>query len=123
MCLNFDTSIMRRKRICLSLGRTAKAVTAAFALVLVLVLWAFAASPSLHQRLHTDSHHPDHFCIIRTLASGHLNVGEKTPVVAAACVFLICGVRAAETPLVSLFDFSSSPSRAATQGWDPRTVA
>jgi len=112
MCLNFDTSTLRRNRICLGFGWTANAVTAAFALVLVLVLGALAASPSLHQRFHTDSNDPNHFCIIRALASGHLNLGEKTPVVAAACVFLICGVRAAETPLVSLFDFSFSPSRA-----------
>ncbi len=112
MCLNCDTSTLRRNRICLGFGRTAKAVTAVFALVLVLVLGAFAASPSLHQRLHTDSNHPDHFCIICAFASGQLNVAETTPVVATACVFLICGVLAAETPLVSLFDFSFSPSRA-----------
>jgi hypothetical protein len=103
---------MRRKRIGLGFGRTAKAVTAALTLVLVLVLWVFAASPSLHQRLHADSNHPDHFCIVRALASGHLNVGEKSPVIAIAGVFLICGVLAAETPLVSLFDYSFSASRA-----------
>ncbi len=101
---------MRRNRICLGFGRIAKAVTAVFALVLV--LGAFAASPSLHQRLHTDSIHPDHFCIICALAGGQLNVAETTPVAAIACVFLSCGVLAAEARLVSRFDFSFSPSRA-----------
>jgi hypothetical protein len=112
MCLNVDTSTKRQDRICLGFGRTAKAVTAALALVLVLVLWAFAASPSLHQRFRTDSNHPGHFCIICAFATGQINVAEKAPVVATACVFVICGVLAAETALVSLFDFSFSPSRA-----------
>ncbi|HXP62996.1 MAG TPA: hypothetical protein VN829_21020 [Dongiaceae bacterium] len=103
---------MRRNRIWLGFGRTAKAVTAALTLVLVLVLWIFAASPSLHQRLHADSNHPDHFCIIRALASGHLNVGEKSPAVATGAGCLVCGVLGTETPLVSLFDFSFSASRA-----------
>jgi hypothetical protein len=111
MCLNFDTSTLRRNRICLGFGWTANAVTAAFALVLVLVLGALAASPSLHQRLH-DSHHPDHFCIICALGGGQLNVAESTPVVATDCVFLSCGVLGAEPRLVSRFDFSFSPSRA-----------
>jgi hypothetical protein len=81
-------------------------------LVLVLVLGAIAASPSLHQRLQADGSHHDHFCVICALASGQLNVADTTPIVAAACVFLICGVLAAETPLVSRLDFSFSPSRA-----------
>jgi hypothetical protein len=96
----------------LGFGRTAKAVTAALALVLVLALGAFAASPSLHQRLHTDSHHPDHGCIICALARGQLHVADTTPVVATACVFLTCGVLAAATPLVSLLNYSFPPSRA-----------
>jgi hypothetical protein len=79
--------------------------------VLMLALGAFAASPSLHQRLH-DSNHPNHFCVICALAGGQLNVAQTTPVVAAACVFLSCGVLAAETPLASRFDFFFSPSRA-----------
>ncbi len=111
MCLNFHTSTLRQNRICLGFGRTAKAATAVFTLVLVLVLGAFAASPSLHQRLH-DGNHPDPFCIVCALASGQLNVVETTPVVATACVFLSCGVLTAETPPVSLFDFFFSPSRA-----------
>ena len=78
----------------------------------MLLLGAFAASPSLHQRLHADSASPDHFCIIGALARGHLNVADTAPVVAAACVFLICGVLAAGNPLLSVFEFSFSLSRA-----------
>ena len=80
--------------------------------MLVLVLGALAASPSLHQRLHVKSNHPDHFCIICALAGGQLDVAVRAPVDASACVLLIWGVRAAEIPLVSRFGFSFSPSRA-----------
>jgi hypothetical protein len=79
--------------------------------MLVLVVGAFTASPSLHQRLH-DGNHSDPFCIICALASGQLDVAEITPVVVTACVFLICGFLAAETPLVSLCGFFFSLSRA-----------
>jgi hypothetical protein len=80
--------------------------------VLMLVLGIVAASPSLHQRLQTDGHHPDHFCIICALVGGQLDVAETTPVVAAACLLLLCGVLVAEPPPVSLLDVSFSPSRA-----------
>jgi len=112
MGLNINTSTLRRNGIGLDLGRAAKAVTAALVLVLVLVLGAIAASPSLHQRLQNDGNHHDHFCFICALASGQLNVADTSPIVATACVFLICGVLAAEPPLVSRFNFSFSPSRA-----------
>jgi hypothetical protein len=112
MCLDIDTNTQRQNRVYLGFGRTAKAVTAVFALLLVLVLGAIAASPSLHQRFQGDSNHHDHNCIICALAAGQLNVADTTPIVAAVCVFLICGVLAAEPPLVSLFSFSFSPSRA-----------
>ena len=112
MCLNIDTRTLRRNRIGLGFSRTAKAVTAAFALVLVLALGAIAASPSLHQRLQVDSHQHDHFCIACALANGQLNVADTAPVVATPCVFVICGVLAPDAPLVSRFDFSFSPSRA-----------
>lgn len=111
-CFNITMSLVRRNRFCFGFGRTAKAVTAGFALVLVLVLGAFAASPSLHQWLHADSNHSDHFCIVCALAGGQLSVAETAPVVAAACVFLSCGVLAPETPLVSLFSFFFSLGRA-----------
>jgi hypothetical protein len=103
---------MRRIRICLGFGRTAKAVTAASAGVLVLVLGAFAVSPSLHQRLHTNSAHPYHFCVISAFATGQLNWTETNLVVTAACVFLACGVSLAESPLASYLDFYFSPNRA-----------
>jgi hypothetical protein len=112
MWLDIDTSTLRRNRICLGFGRTAKTVTAVFALLLVMVLGAIAASPSLHQRLQADGDHHNHFCIICALASGQLNVADTSPIVATACVFLICGVLASETPLASRFNYFFSPSRA-----------
>jgi hypothetical protein len=110
LCFPFGKT-MRRKRICLGFGRTARAVWAAFAVVLVLALGAFAVSPSLHQRLHTDSAHPDHFCVISAFATGQLSWTGTIPVVAATCVFLVCGVLLGDTPLASHLDFYFSPNR------------
>ncbi|MGO8675378.1 MAG: hypothetical protein ACLQVX_05865 [Limisphaerales bacterium] len=110
--LNPNANTMRRSWICLSFGRTARAVTAALALLLMFALGLVAASPSLHQQFQTDSNHPGHFCFICAFAGGQMALGDKTPVVAAVWVFLVCGLLAAETPLASLFDFSSSLSRA-----------
>jgi hypothetical protein len=103
---------MRRKRICSGFGRTAKAVTAALAGVLVLVMGAFAVSPSLHQRLHTDCARPDHFCLISAFATGQLSGTETTLAVFTACVFLVCGVFLGETPMASYLDFYFAPNRA-----------
>jgi hypothetical protein len=98
---------MRPIRICLGFARTAKAVTAAFAVVLVLVLGALAVSPSLHQRLHADCAHPDHFCVISAFATGQLLWTETLLVVCS-----VFGVSRRETPLASYLDFYFSPNRA-----------
>jgi hypothetical protein len=103
---------MHRIRICLGLGRIAKAVTTTFAIVLVLVLGAFAVSPSLHQRLHADSAHPDHFCVISAFATGQLRWTETNFAVAIACVILVCVIPPRETPLASCLDLYFSPNRA-----------
>ena len=110
--MNLHTSTMRQDRTGSGFDRTVKAVAAGLALVLVLVLCVLAASPSLHQRFRTDSDHSGHFCIVCAFAGGQIDVADKTPVVATACVFVLCGALTAGTPLVSLFDFSFSPSRA-----------
>jgi H+/Cl- antiporter ClcA len=103
---------MRRNRIHFGFGQTAKAVATAFAVVLVLVLGCFAVSSSLHQRLHTDSDRPDHFCVISAFATGQLRWTETMVVVITACVFLFYGASRGETPLVSYLDFYFSPNRA-----------
>jgi hypothetical protein len=103
---------MRRNRICLGFGQTAKAVTTTFAVMLMLVLGAFAVSPSLHQRLHADSAHPDHFCVISAFAKGQLSWTETKLAVAVASVILFCGVPLRETPLTSYLDLYFSPNRA-----------
>jgi len=103
---------MQRIRFCLGFGRTAKAVAAAFGIVLVIVLGTLAVSPSLHQRLHTDSARPDHFCAISAFATGQLGWTEAIHVVAAASVFHFRGVLLGETLLASHLDFYFSPNRA-----------
>jgi hypothetical protein len=103
---------MRRNRISLGFGQTAKAVTATFAVMLVLVLGACAVSPSLHQSLHSDSSHPDHFCVISAFATGQLIWTEPKLAVAVACVILVCGLPLRVTPLASYLDLYFSPNRA-----------
>jgi len=103
---------MRRNRIHLGFGRTAKAVTGVLAIMLVLVLGAFAVSPSLHQRLHTDSAHSDHFCAVSAFATGQLNWTEPNLVAAMACVIMVCGSLLRESPLASHLDLYFSPNRA-----------
>jgi hypothetical protein len=103
---------MRRNHIRLGFGRTTKAVTALFAVVLVLVLGAIAASPSLHHRLHADSDRLDHSCIISAFANGQLSGTETVLVIITSCVFFACGVALGETTLTSHLDFYSYPNRA-----------
>jgi hypothetical protein len=93
-------------------GKTAKAVTAAFALALVLLLAVFAASPSLHLRLHADRSHAERFCVVCALAAGQVGWAGSVPVVVCACVFLVYNVLLRTAPQFSLLDFYSSPSRA-----------
>ncbi len=103
---------MRRNRICLGFGQTAKAVTTTFAVMLVLVLGAFAVSPSLHQCLHADSAHPDHFCVISAFATGQSSWTETKLAVAIAGVILVCGISLREISLASYLDLYFSPNRA-----------
>lgn len=103
---------VRRNQMGICFGPTVKAVGAAFLVLLVLVLGAFSASPELHHQLHPDSTQPDHFCLITAFANGQLEAAAALPIVAVACVFLLCGTQVPVTPLVSVFRFRYSPSRA-----------
>jgi hypothetical protein len=103
---------MRRYQKFLVFGRTAKAVTAAFALMAMLALGVFASSPSLHHRIHPDSGRVDHFCAICAFASGHLNWTHSVPAIAVAAMFVIRTRLPGERPLISNLDFYSCPNRA-----------
>ena len=50
---------------------------AACLVVLFLVGTAFAASPALHQALHSDAKSPDHQCIISVLAHGQIDISSN----------------------------------------------
>ncbi len=76
----------------LRFGPTAKAVVAAFALALILLLDLCASNPSLHSRLHTDRAHNTGFCVVCALASGQVGWAGTTPVTAIAC-FVILYIR------------------------------
>jgi hypothetical protein len=92
-------------------GRAARAVTAMVATVMVLLLGYFASSPSLHQRVHTDSNRPDHFCAIFAFAKENLSGAAGVSLVAVALVFCFGAFLPYCAPLVSLFDFYLSPNR------------
>jgi hypothetical protein len=111
LCLSIAQT-MRRNRIHLGFGRTAKAVTGVLAIVLVLLLGAFAVSPSLHQRLHTDSANPDHFCAVSAFATGQLTWTAPNLAVAIACAIMVCGSLLRETPWASHLNLYFSPNRA-----------
>ena len=103
---------MRRIRFCLGFGRTAKAVTAGVALVLLLALGLFAVSPSLHQRVHADTGHADHLCAVCVFAAGQMNWTAAAPVAALISLFVIYTALPKESPLVSLFNHYYSSNRA-----------
>jgi hypothetical protein len=106
---------MRRKRHHLVLGRTAKAVGVAFAIFLVLALGALAVIPSLHQRLHSDSDHRDHSCVVTEFAAGQLSWEETVLVIALVVGILFCGKSPGETPLISYLGFNLASPRAPPQ--------
>ncbi|HEY3854270.1 MAG TPA: hypothetical protein VGO67_07765 [Verrucomicrobiae bacterium] len=95
----------------LRFGPTAKAVVAAFALALVLLLELCASDPSLHSRLHTDGNHSSGFCVVCALASGQLGWAGTIPVAAIACVVILYVVALKEISLVSAPDLFSLPTR------------
>jgi hypothetical protein len=103
---------MRRKRLYLILSRTAKAVAVVSAIFLVLVLGALAVIPSLHQRLHSDSHHRDHCCVITEFATGQLSGAEVVLVIAVVGGILFYGNFPGETPLISYLGFNFASPRA-----------
>ncbi|MGO8697464.1 MAG: hypothetical protein ACLQVY_07075 [Limisphaerales bacterium] len=103
---------MRRISNSLSFGRTAKAVTAVLALVLILALGIFAASPSLHLRLHASADHPDRLCVVCAFANGQLGWTETITVAVMACLVLFYSILPKSAPVVSLFDSYFSPNRA-----------
>lgn len=45
-------------------------------LVLYVLLAAFAASPALHQAIHSDAGDPDHHCAITMLAQGQIELPD-----------------------------------------------
>jgi hypothetical protein len=107
-----STSSMLRNRNYLFFGRTANALMAFFAIGLMLAVGFFAVNPSLHQRLHAESDHGDHFCVVCALASSQLNCAESATIIVVASGIVFFGIFLRENPLVSCLDLYSSPCRA-----------
>ena len=97
----------------LRFGPAAKAVVAAFALALILLLELCASSPSLHSRLHADSAHSNTngFCVVCAMASGQLGWTGTIPVTVIGCVVILYIASLKELPLISALDLFSLPTR------------
>jgi len=65
---------MRRVKKMLRSGGRPLRVSAAVMAFLFLVLIAFAASPALHQAIHTDANDAHHHCAITALTHGQVDV-------------------------------------------------
>jgi hypothetical protein len=104
--------IMRRKRLDLLNSQTANAVGVACGIFLLLVLGALAVVPSLHQRLHSDSGHRDHLCVVTEFATGQLSWEVAVLVMAVAGAVLVVDRIPLDTPLVSYLGFNSASPRA-----------
>jgi len=96
---------------CSDVRRAANAATTVLAIGLVLLMEYFAASPSLHQRLHADWNRPDHFCAIIAFAKENLSGTASVAIVRIATVLRIQSLPP-QSPLISLFDYYFSPDRA-----------
>src|SRR5437868_5039470 len=84
-----------------SAGRSRLRGAAALMAVLFLLLATFAASPALHQLIHSDANAPGHSCAITALAQGQIDapVGDSFLILAPvghSCVtpvyLSVCGV-------------------------------
>jgi hypothetical protein len=81
---------------------------------LFVALQAFATSSSLHCWLHSDSASPDHQCVVRVVAQGHL---DHAPATTAALVpHVISGIVVLLDSFVLVtVDYRLLPSRAPPQ--------
>lgn len=59
----------------------------ALLIVHVLLIGAMAASPQLHEFVHSDADHPDHECAVTLFASG--SGASTTPVIFTAAFFAV----------------------------------
>jgi hypothetical protein len=81
---DFEVDNIERKKIMPMMRKVRQAfrcsnqlrATVAVVLVLFVVLAAFAASPSLHQAIHSDATSPNHHCAITLLAHGQIEMPE-----------------------------------------------
>jgi hypothetical protein len=64
--------------------------TVAVVLMLYVVLATFAASPALHQAIHSDATNPDHHCAITLLAHGQIEMPDCNPSVYLAPSSYVC---------------------------------
>ena len=53
-----------------------RALFASMLTLLFVWLQVLASSPALHHAIHSDSHQPDHQCVIKLLSQGQVDVAE-----------------------------------------------
>jgi hypothetical protein len=94
-----------------SRSRNFRPLAALLCLGLFLLVEVFAASGSLHEKLHTDASAPGHHCVVTLLSQGQLDVSSG----AIGCILVVLGF-AFSLPwfyeaAVSSFDYQLAPSR------------
>ena len=91
--------------------RNFRSLAALLCLGLFLLVEVFAASGSLHEKLHTDSSAPGHHCVVTLLSQGQLDVSSA----AIGCVLVVLGfafsLRWFYEAAVSAFDYRLTPGR------------
>jgi hypothetical protein len=92
--------------------RLAKPALGGLLVLLLLLLSALAASPTLHQRLHADSSGPDHNCVITFFAKGQISQAPAALILTAFVSLVGAIALLAENLLLPSADYRFSASRA-----------
>ena len=87
--------------------------------VLLLSLSAMAASPALHQWLHSDAGAANHECAVTLFAKGQVNAAVVAAVAAVIAAFFGGVALLADSLVVSFADYRFSSSRAPPRSLPP----
>ena len=92
--------------------KVAKPALGGLLVLLLLLLSALSASPTLHQKLHADAGATDHSCVITLFAKGQITPAPAALILAAFVSLAGAIALLAETLLLPSADYRFSASRA-----------
>jgi hypothetical protein len=90
----------------------AKSALAGFLVFLLLGLAALAASPRLHELIHTDAGAPEHHCVVTLFAGGQIDSASAPVLVAVVVALFSALVLLPDTFVLPSADYRYSSSRA-----------